>query len=94
MNLFMAVAQRASIYNLKEAEMKCNIIAGVCMSSSAMICLSNYFVAVDAVSVTFFIVSVYHVCEKIKKYLYVIISALMLVSQSWQIYILRLKIRH
>lgn len=67
------------------------------MCSSALICLSNYFVAVSAVSVLFLIVSLYHVCGKnyIKNgYYNFIISALMLVSQSWQIYFLRWKIAH
>lgn len=52
MNLFITVAQRASIYNLKEAEMKCNAVV-CCRNMHAIICL-NYFVAVNAVSVMFF----------------------------------------
>lgn len=72
-------------------------IAGICMCSSAMICLNNYFVAVSAVSVLFFslLVRIMYVKKYIKNgYYNFIISALMLVSQSWQIYFLRWKIAH
>lgn len=64
------------------------------MCSSAMICLNNYFVAVSAVSVLFFslLVCIMYVKIDIKNgYYNFIISALMLVSQSWQLYTIKME---